>query len=43
MIANKPKWIPEHLVNSSECVFSFDLTDDSLKYDRLLRNERKVE
>lgn len=43
MIANKPKWILEHLVNSSDCVFSFDLTDDSFRYDRLLRNERKVE
>lgn len=43
MMANKPKWIPEHLANSSDCVFSFDLTNDSLRYDRLLRNERKVE
>lgn len=43
MIANKPKWISEHLANNSDCVFSFDLTDDSIKYDRLLRNERKVE
>lgn len=43
MMANKPKWIPEHLVNNSDCTFSFDLMDDSLKYNRLLRNERKVE
>lgn len=43
MIANKPKWISEHLVNNSDCVFSFDLTNDSIGYDRLLRNERKVE
>lgn len=43
MMANKPKWIPEHLVNSSECVFSFDLMNDSLEYDRLLRDESKVE
>lgn len=42
MIANEPKWIYEHLVNNSDCTFSIDLMDDSLKYDRLLRNERKV-
>lgn len=42
MIANKPKWITEHLINNSDCTFSIDLMDDSLKYDRLLRNERKV-
>ncbi|ACH81961.1 Holliday junction resolvase [Bacteroides phage B40-8] len=39
MIANKPKWIKEHLINCSDYAFSVDLRDDSAKYYKSLSHE----